>query len=127
MKANFSRMLRSGVAMLLVLCMVAGFMPTAAFAAEKGCIDLNEMYDLVQTYGPDAAAQVWAQWEKYGYVEMVEKSIADLKPVLTERYTYYTEEALPAIGESVTALSEQKDALTAELATLKTELAAKKA
>lgn len=127
MKANLSRMLRSGVAMLLVLCMVAGFMPTAAFAAEKGCIDLNEMYDLVQTYGPDAAAQVWAQWEEYGYVEMVEKSIADLKPMLSERYTYYTETALPAIGESVTALSAQKDALTTELATLKTELAAKKA
>jgi len=30
MKANLSRMLRSGVAMLLVFCMVAGFVPTMA-------------------------------------------------------------------------------------------------
>ena len=34
MKENLSRMLRSGVAMLLVLCMVAGFIPSVAFAAE---------------------------------------------------------------------------------------------
>lgn len=34
MKENLSRMLRSGVAVLLVLCMVAGFVPTAVFAAE---------------------------------------------------------------------------------------------
>ena len=34
MKANLSRMLRSGVALLLVFCMVAGFVPTMAFAAE---------------------------------------------------------------------------------------------
>ena len=34
MKANLSRMLRSGVAMLLVVCMVAGFIPAAAFATE---------------------------------------------------------------------------------------------
>ena len=34
MKGNLSRVLRSGVAMLLTLCMLAGFVPTAAFAAE---------------------------------------------------------------------------------------------
>ena len=34
MKEKLSRMLRSGVAMLLVLCMVAGFVPSVAFAAE---------------------------------------------------------------------------------------------
>lgn len=34
MKANLSRMLRSGVALLLAFCMVAGFVPTVAFAAE---------------------------------------------------------------------------------------------
>ena len=35
MKANLLRMLQSGVAMLLVFCMVAGFVPTMAFAAES--------------------------------------------------------------------------------------------
>lgn len=35
MKEKLSRMLRSGVAMLLVLCMVAGFVPSVAFAAEE--------------------------------------------------------------------------------------------
>ena len=34
MKANVSRMLRSGLAMLLVLCMVVGFVPSAVFATD---------------------------------------------------------------------------------------------
>ena len=41
MKENLSRMLRSGVALLLVFCMVAGFFPTAAFAAEPAKETLN--------------------------------------------------------------------------------------
>ena len=34
MKTNLSKMLRASLAMLLVVCMVAGFVPTAVFAAE---------------------------------------------------------------------------------------------
>ena len=88
---------------------------------------LNELYNLVETYGPEVAAQVWAQWEEYGYVDAVETSIDELKTMLEERYTYYTETALPAIDASVKNLSAQKDALTAELTALKAELAAKQA
>ncbi len=88
---------------------------------------LNELYNLVETYGPEVAAQVWAQWEEYGYVDAVETSIDELKTMLEERYTYYTETALPAIDASVENLSAQKDALTAELTALKAELAAKQA
>ena len=90
-------------------------------------IVLSELYNLVETYGPEVAAQVWAQWEEYGYVDAVETSIVELKTMLSERYTYYTETALPAITASVENLSAQKDALTAELADLKAELEAKKA
>lgn len=88
---------------------------------------LNELYNLVETYGPEVAAQVWAQWEEYGYVDAVETSIDELKTMLEERYTYYTETALPAIDASVKNLSAQKDSLTAELTALKAELAAKQA
>ena len=35
MKSNFLKIWRSGIAMLLALCLVAGILPTAAFAAEK--------------------------------------------------------------------------------------------
>ena len=135
MKANLFRMLRSGVAMLLALCMVVGFVPTAAFAAEDDCLavvenvklDLEELYKLVETYGPKAAEQVWKQWVKDGYVADVEEAISELKPMLEARYAYYTETALPAITKSVEGLCAQKDALTAELGNLNTELAAKKA
>lgn len=90
-------------------------------------IALNELYKLVETYGPEVAAQVWAQWEEYGYVEMVETSMSELKDMLEKRYTYYTETALPSIAASVENLSAQKDALTAELTGLKAELEAKQA
>ena len=88
---------------------------------------LNELYNLVETYGPEVAAQVWQQWEEYGYVDAVETSIDELKTMLEDRYAYYTETALPAINDSVSALAAQKDALTVELGKLNTELAAKKA
>ena len=88
-------------------------------------IVLNELYNLLETYGPEVAAQVWAQWEEYGYVDAVETTMSELKTMLSQRYTYYTETALPAIANSVDALSAQKDALTTELAKLKIEQEAK--
>ena len=36
MRANISRMWRSGIAMLLALCLVVGFFPVAAFATGSG-------------------------------------------------------------------------------------------
>ncbi len=90
-------------------------------------IVLEELYQLLEQYGPEAAAQVWAQWEEYGYVEAVENSIIDLNNMLTQRYAYYTETALPAIEAAVGELAAQKDQLTAELADLKAELEAKQA
>lgn len=94
---------------------------------EEVKIALSELYNLVQKYGPEVAAQVWAQWEEYGYVDAVETSLSELKGMLSARYTYYTETALPAINDSVSALTAQKDALTVELGKLNAELAAKKA
>jgi len=90
-------------------------------------LTLDALYGLLETYGPEVAAQVWAQWEEYGYVDAVNATITELETLLQSRYTYYTETALPAIGDSIAAMTEQKDALAAEIATLKTELAAKKA
>lgn len=93
---------------------------------EEVKLALNELYKLMETYGPEVAAQVWAQWEEYGYVDMVDASIDELKEMLDARYTYYTETALPAINDSITVMTEQKDALAAELDALKMELAIKK-
>ncbi|MBQ5672372.1 MAG: cell wall-binding repeat-containing protein, partial [Oscillospiraceae bacterium] len=90
-------------------------------------IVLDELYGLVEAYAPEVAAAVWAQWEEHGYVEAVNETIAKLNTVLSERYAYYVETALPAIEASIGAMTEQKDALAAELATLKTELEVKKA
>ncbi len=90
-------------------------------------IALNELYNLLETYGPEVAAQVWAQWEEYGYVDAVEKSMTELEEMIKVRYEYYTETALPAIEEAVNELSVQKDELTAELIDLKAQLEVKKA
>ena len=88
---------------------------------------LNELCKLLETYGPEVAAQVWAQWEEYGYVDAVNETIDKLTEILEARYEVYTTETLPAVNASVAALTEQKDALTAQLANLNEQLAAKKA
>ena len=109
MKASLSRMLRSGIAMLIVLCMVASVVPTAVFAtdakrqealdkvedtlaqAENG---LNTLYGLVNTYGPNMAMAVWAQWEAQGYVQAVKDQIAKLEELANGRYGTYEAIAL---------------------------------
>ena len=88
---------------------------------------LAALCEVLETYGPEVAAQVWAQWEEYGYVEAVNKTIDELTEVLEARYEVYTTETLPAVNASVAALAEQKDALTVQLAGLNEQLAAKKA
>lgn len=88
---------------------------------------LEALCEVLETYGPEVAAQVWAQWEEYGYVEAVNKTIDELTEVLEARYEVYTTETIPAVNASVAALAEQKDALTVQLAGLNEQLAAKKA
>ena len=90
-------------------------------------ITLDALYNVLVTYGPEVAAEVWNQWVEYGYVESVEKTMGELEEMLTARYEYYTETALPAIETAVGELAAQKDALCAELDVLKTQLEAKKA
>lgn len=90
-------------------------------------VTLEALYDVLVTYGPEVAAEVWNQWVEYGYVESVEETMGELEEMLTARYEYYTTEALPAIEGAVGELAAQKDALCAELETLNAELAAKKA
>ncbi len=88
---------------------------------------LNELCKLLETYGPEVAAQVWAQWVEFGYVDAVNATINELTAVLEARYEAYTTETLPAVNASVAALTEQKDVLTTKLAGLNEQLAAKKA
>ena len=90
-------------------------------------VTLDALYNVLVTYGPEVAAEVWAQWEEYGYVESVEKTMGELEEMLTARYTYYTETALPAIEGAVGELAARKDVLCTELDALKAELEAKKA
>jgi lysophospholipase L1-like esterase len=90
-------------------------------------IILDKLYNLIKTYGPEVAAQVWAQWEAYGYVDLVKTSIDELNDMLEARYEYYTTQALPTIEGAVGELAAQKDALVAEVTPLKALLAAKKA
>ena len=90
-------------------------------------VTLDALYNVLVTYGPEVAAEVWAQWEEYDYVESVEKTMGELEEMLTARYTYYTETALPAIEGAVGELAARKDVLCTELDALKAELEAKKA
>ncbi len=88
---------------------------------------LVALCDVLEKYGPEVAAQVWAQWEEYGYVDAVNETIDKLTEILEERYEIYTTETLPAVNAFVAALTEQKDTLTTQLESLNAQLAAKKA
>ena len=73
MKKNLFRMLRSTVAMLLVFCMVAGFVPTAAFAEEAPAKKLVSLGDSMTNGlglggGYDATGhQGYLEIDKYSY------------------------------------------------------------
>lgn len=84
MKANLSRVLRSGIAMLLAICLVVGFVPAAAFATEgeinyvslgdsmtngycftgynQGNISPAEFLDGTGVYGGSAYPNEFAAW-----------------------------------------------------------------
>lgn len=83
---------------------------------------LAQLGKLVETYGPEVAAQIWDQWVEYGYVDMVTGSIEELEAMLKERYEYYTETALPEIEAAVEALMAQQEPLMAQLAALNEQL-----
>lgn len=96
-------------------------------AIKDAKVILDELYNLMKEYGPDAAKQVWAQWEAQGYVAAVESSINNVINAAKFRYAYYTESVLPAIDAAIADLNAEKDALVVELATLNALLAAKEA
>jgi len=142
MKASLSRMLRSGIAMLIVLCMVASVVPAAVFAADdakkqevldkletnldRAEAGINELYDLIITYGPEVAMGVWTRWEESGYIDAVNARINVLKEKALVRLEHYKGIALE-INKELMSLEDEKDALVAELEILNAQLEAKKA
>ena len=92
MNERISRMFRSGVAMLLVLCMVAGFVPSAAFAVEVK--DGND--DGIINYVSFGASNVNG-FGVEGYIDLGGKTIEDIlaNPDLIQNVNVYGYQRMP--------------------------------
>ena len=128
MKVSLTKMWRSGLALLLAICLVAGFVPGVAFAAPQDAIQkqLDKVVEVIKAKAPEASEAVLAYWEANGYDEDVETAIAELRESLEARIAEYEGKQV-VIEETIAALTEQKDALVVELAALKADLDAKQA
>ena len=140
MKAKISRMWRSGVALLLALCLVAGFVPTA-FAADVTKDDVNnavdtaiaeieatlgDLIEVLEKYGPNAADALLAQWEAFDYEGKIDKIIETMKPIWESAYAD-AEELYPVVEGMIKSLEGDKNALVSALEAVNVALAAKKA
>ena len=92
MNERISRMFRSGVAMLIVLCMVAGFVPSAAFAVEVK--DGND--DGIINYVSFGASNVNG-FGVEGYIDLGGKTIEDIlaNPDLIQNVNVYGYQRMP--------------------------------
>ena len=81
MKVSLTKMWRSGLALLLAICLVAGFVPGVAFAAPQDAIQkqLDKVVEVIKAKTPEASEAVLAYWEANGYDEDVETAIAELR------------------------------------------------
>ena len=130
MKEKLFRMCRSGIAMLLALCMVAGMIPGVAFATEseaaaeeKVLAALAELQELLEEYGPDVVEAVETYMDENGYTEELVEALETLKAALESDVNVFVEKYEAAIE----VLEAEVAALQEELAALKAELEAEKA
>ena len=111
MKGKLSRMLRSGLSMMLVFCMLISMAP-AVFATEdegiKYDVIIEDLADVLETYGPEAEALVWAQWEKFNYEGKVEEATKLMNAALEALYADYTNNILPVLEASLADLEGER-------------------
>ena len=88
---------------------------------------LDEMKGFLETYGPDAADQLWKVWKEEGYQAIVDETVTELTETATARYEHYKNTVVPALNDTAAALTGQKAQLTEQLTELNVQLAAKKA
>ena len=130
MKEKLFRMCRSGLAMILALCMIVGMIPGVAFATEseadaeeKVRAALAELQELLEEYGPDAYEAVQNYMNENGYTEALTEALVALKDALEADVAVFVEKTEAAIE----VLEAELAALEEELAALKASLEAEKA
>lgn len=123
MKANISRMWRSGLALMLVLCMVVALFPAAAFATEEKTVDLDEIVDLLDAYGPELLQYGYNYASSNGDIALLNSLVNEMKQVAMEQYDAYQKSDLPGAEAIVAGIKAKlvvmEDALKATLGALK--------
>lgn len=90
-------------------------------------IALDELYKLIEQYGPEVLDEAYKYAEEQGYVEAVNTAVAELKTELENKTNEYINTTKPAVEAAIKELENESAALYEELVALKAELEAKKA
>jgi len=90
-------------------------------------IALDELYKVIEQYGPEVLDEAYKYAEEQGYVEAVNTAVAELKAELESRTNEYINNTKPAVEAAIKELENESAALYEELVALKDELEAKKA
>ena len=90
-------------------------------------IALDELYKLVEEYGPEVLDEAYKYAVEQGYVEAVNTAVAELKTELENRTNEYINNTKPAVEAAIKELENESAALYENLVALKAELESKKA
>lgn len=126
MKANISRMWRSGLALLMVLCMVVGVFPAAAFATEEKTVNLDAIVDLLDEYGPEMLKYGYNYASANGDIKTLSNVMVELKAAVKTAYAQYTESDMPELSAVAEAAAAKLVAMEDALKALKAELVAQR-
>ncbi len=94
---------------------------------ERVEIALDELYKLIEEYGPEVLDEAYKYAVEQGYVEAVNTAVAELKAELENRTNEYINTTKPAVEAAIKELQDESAALYEKLTALKAELEAKKA
>ncbi len=94
---------------------------------ERVEIALDELYKLIEEYGPEVLDEAYKYAQEQGYVEAVNTAVAELKAELESKTTEYINTTKPAVEAAIKELQDESAALYEKLTALKAELEAKKA
>ena len=123
---RISKMWRSGLAMLLALCLLISAGPVTAFASYGDEIaakyEMPALADFVAKYAPEAYELAYTYVAESGYVELAQEKVNATVEYLTEEVAKLAEELIPVVKAEIEALKPQAEELNKVLMALTAEL-----
>ena len=123
---RISKMWRSGLAMLLALCLLISAGPVTAFASYGDDIaakyEMPALEGFVEKYVPAAYELAYTYVAESGYVELAQAKIDETVAYLTAEAAKLADELIPVVEAEIEALKPQAEELNKVLMALTAEL-----